>query len=419
LSDDVNLFRENESEKDSEYLFNLIGTDKQMENELGLILENYLSWSERILSASLQVSGPVFFVNSGSRNNKGNKEADGTYEKTGIVWSAVGAQIERVHSMFAALILITQKQNTQANGYGKHGQGDNKRKLDIMAKLFGLEYFPTFDEVKQLRADQKNDGIQKKYLRIEKKDIVGDFEKKMYLQINEENEIFFDVELYKKHLESIIEPLLEGANNEGKQVGKKVFCHTIGLGLGVWKITEEQEQFMLDAYQNALNKFDLSHIEELHFGGFSAKCAEKWSNFASTLESNKDIKFSFSYYNEFAKTFPRNPSKKLDKDLLLVQVNAWDSFSCVTNEFWNGDKDGSGDAALGCSCTAGSMQNPCINPYLYPASQKLASDFKAEKKKREGLTEEIGVHCMDDSSYSSAANEDPAPAQSRTRNHGT
>ena len=73
------------------------------------------------LSALLLLSVPTHFINNGARANRGQPARDpGTqaHEKRGVLVGVVGARFERPGAMEAAHVLITQQQNTPANGYG-------------------------------------------------------------------------------------------------------------------------------------------------------------------------------------------------------------------------------------------------------------------------------------------------------------
>ncbi|GJQ87944.1 hypothetical protein Trydic_g10872, partial [Trypoxylus dichotomus] len=90
------------------------------ENKEGnLTLENCLSYDEIKLSAFLSVSSYSYFVNDGSRRNGGVTAANrSNLQEEGIVIGLIGARMRKRGFMEYQDIVIDQKQNTEANGYG-------------------------------------------------------------------------------------------------------------------------------------------------------------------------------------------------------------------------------------------------------------------------------------------------------------
>ena len=51
----------------------------------------------------------------------------------------------------------------------------------------------------------------------------------------------------------VLEPFFLDANQRAQAEGKSAFCHMVGLGLGVWEVRAEQEQWMMDATAELLS----------------------------------------------------------------------------------------------------------------------------------------------------------------------
>lgn len=74
------------------------GTDEQHLNK-HLTLPDYLSYDEIMLSSLIGVSGQSYFINNGSRFNKGQAMQPGSFEPRGVIIGLVGARFERADRM--------------------------------------------------------------------------------------------------------------------------------------------------------------------------------------------------------------------------------------------------------------------------------------------------------------------------------
>jgi len=151
-----------------------------------------------------------------------------------------------------------------------------------------------------------------------------------------------------------IQNFLFDANERGKASGKKVFCHVVGLGLGVWQVCPNQPLWFVDTLYEVL-KFDFAEehsISDIHFSWFPEDLQSKFD------ETTNQIKISFS---------KRNPADQLtgnDVGKLIVAMYAWDGNSFPGNEYWCGMLTASGDPAAACCSTIPELQNPLVNPFL-------------------------------------------------------
>jgi hypothetical protein len=116
-------------------LFDRIGSD----HESGMHrLENLQSYDEMALSAMIGVSVPTHFINNGDRGNQAVRmpvdavdtvgdsgDADALvaahHARTGIYIAQVGARFERTACMEYRWMVVTEDQNTAAEGYGPGG----------------------------------------------------------------------------------------------------------------------------------------------------------------------------------------------------------------------------------------------------------------------------------------------------------
>lgn len=308
--------------------FEKIGTAQE---KLPLTLENYLSYDEMQLAGLIGISSPTFFINSGNRSNNGILARPGTYEEQGVYTGLVGARFEKTGLMEWQHMIVTPEQNTRKNGYGTRAiHNTPKAKLLSLWMNFYQEIFPTFFEAK---ADTSGRFIQ--------------LQKNMYL----------DSAVYKKRLRMVIEPFLVDTNERAQQKNKAAYCHAVGLGLGVWQISPQQAQLMLDVYASIIHARKLHHISDINFSWFPEEnqtCGS--AGHLETISTNGNaIKIHFS---------KRNPADKLvsgDTGKLLVAMYAWDGNAYPGNEYWAGYLNASGDPAAACCSTIPELQNPLIN----------------------------------------------------------
>ncbi len=148
------------------------------------LLSDYLSYDELLISALCGISSPTHFINNGSRRNNGRKSMDKTnYPLSGIYMGLIGARFEKQYIMEYALMIITAAQNKEDMGYGlyKRAVNENLNRLqkatndkyfidqikaskhtfkgekkpiirNIFESFYSREYFPLYDEVKQVYA---------------------------------------------------------------------------------------------------------------------------------------------------------------------------------------------------------------------------------------------------------------------------
>lgn len=336
-TDDCSLTREGILCPDSKKKFDLVGTDQE---KLPYVLQDYMSYKEMELAALIGVSTHTRFVNDGRRNN-GWYPKEYRYEEQGFYQGMVGARFERPGHMEWKHIMVTKRQNTVENGYGKR---TTSKELAIFKKMYGQDHFPTFEE-----AAAVNDPT--KFILIRPG-------------------CYLNVEAYKERMRIVVETSLIDANERGQRAGKAVYFQPNGLGLGVWAQTEAQKQILVDVYQEVLDACEFLYISDIDFSWFGPDCAFQNCEFRkqNVCAEREDHDERVGVYKErYTIHFSqRNPAAKLtgeDKGKLLVAQFAWDGNSYPGNEYWLNQLSASGDPAAVCCSLIGDLQNPDVNSF--------------------------------------------------------
>ena len=313
-----------------------VGTEQEA---TPLVLRDYLSYDEMKVAALIGLSNPTYFINKGDRNNKGGVGTPGTFEEEGIYTGLVGTRFERSNLMEWQDIIITQKQNTESNGYGLKG---NKGLVKIWSDLYGMK-FPTYQEA---AADTSG-----KYIKF--------------------SQGFFNMPAFKKRLELVIKPFLVDANTRAKNNKNKAYVHMVGLGLGAWAIKElinEETTAIVEVYKDLLANNSLPFISDIDFSWFGNVSVPGMTHGNAVKDKgNNSIMIHFS---------KRNPADKLtgnDAGKLLVACYAWDGNSFPGNEYWDNRLTASGDPAAACCSLIATLQNIWINPWLKENIMKIYS----------------------------------------------
>ncbi|KAI8904258.1 hypothetical protein DFJ77DRAFT_480713 [Powellomyces hirtus] len=268
-----------------------VGTEEEI---AGLRMCHYLSYDEMSLSALLGASTRTLFINSGTRDNRGKAQDASLHEFSGVYVGLVGARYEIPGQMEWSYTV-----------------GEPIHRTSHMRKLWDEFFGPC-------ELDGKS--------------------------VNEKR--------YKQRIKITLESLFLEAERRAKDARKKAYVHVVGLGLGVWAVSDKQAPWLVEAAMEALDELELPNIAVVDFSYFSLECASL--NIART--SNQHIRIKFSN---------RNPADKLvgeDEGLLLVASFAWDANSYVGNEYFAGRLTASGDPAAACCSTISELLNPEINP---------------------------------------------------------
>lgn len=303
-----------------------------------LVLAEYNSYREMPIAALLGVSVPTYFINDGSRNNRGQVSSKGTFEEQGIYTGLVGARFERPGKMEWQHMIITEEQNTAANGYGPNAEGGDWT-LPLWAEFYesGLAerfYFPDYATASQDQSGQ--------YVSFPNGNMFG-------------KPFYFNTEVYKQRLRMVIEPFLRDANDRAKAKEATAYVVAVGLGIGVWAIpslTGLQAKLQVEVYRDTLAANDFTHISDLRFSWFPASTHSLATLFPA------GIKLSFDQQSPMVKLNGADAGK------LLVANYAWDGNSYPGNEYWQGSLAASGDPAAACCSTISELQNPDVNPFV-------------------------------------------------------
>jgi hypothetical protein len=339
--------------------FEKLGTDAE-EAKKGLILADYISYDEMLISALCGHASGTLFINNGNRTNNMEPSKEGSFEPEGYLAGLVGARFEKPGFMEWKHMVITAEQNIAANGYGEKGKTNNPL-LQLWAKFYRVGHFPSFDEI-----DEKNEN----FIKIPAKN--GDTEVK-----------YLNIAIYKERLRLTIEPFLQEANALAQEKGKKAYVHVIGLGLGAWALGDTkkdafQEKYMLEVYQSIMQQNNFDYIADIDFSWFSDKAKDHFISLGN-INLPKVINIIFS---------KRNLSAKLtgnDEGKLLVAMYPWDGNAFVGNEYWGGSNSfcaSSDPAAAACSLIS-ILQNPKANPWYKQNIIKFVENFEKPEGKRE------------------------------------
>lgn len=304
-------------------------------------LRDYISYDEMQLAALLGVSVHTHFVNTGSRQNRGRPDAPGKFEPSGIYVGLVGARFEREELMEWKHMVITKAQNTNAKGYGRQRKlWAAEALLRPWADFYGMytdsngPFFPSYDEVASMSPEQRA--------------------KMLIIPVTEGSPDFFFGYVFRRRLRAVLEPFFRDANYRAGLEKKTAYVILVGLGLGVWKLTESQTDMFTDEVALLLEEVALPNIADVCFSYFQSQACGPASNgqvFAKTKAGNPiTILFNKS-----------DPAEKLPAEKLLCACYAWDSNSFPGNEYWFGSLTASGDPAAACCSTIPYLQNPYIN----------------------------------------------------------
>jgi hypothetical protein len=305
---------------------------------LPLVLDNCLSYDEIKLSALLSVSSHTYFINDGDRNNCGTFEENrGKVEENGVIVGLIGPRLEKPRVMEYREIIKTKGQNTSLYGYGS-----------CEVPSVQSEFLKFYDDV-NATYDQLLDQMKSNNDR--------------YLNLGRDR--FFDKLMYQKRIALSIDTLLLEANERAKNENTKAYVHVVGLGLGVWKISLEQDKFFMDTFAERLEYLSgvLTHISDIRFAYIRHKMAGRYEN--------GDRVQGITLHME-----NKNPQDKLtgeNEGKLLVVSYPWDGNALPGNEFWGGSLNGSGDPAAAASSQVAELHNWHINRKVSARNLRVAT----------------------------------------------
>ncbi|PWA02243.1 hypothetical protein BB558_001623 [Smittium angustum] len=338
---------------------------------------SYMSYNEMQISALVGTSTPSFFINNGSRNNCARIGYEINHEPCGVIQGLVGARFEKPNLMEWQHVMITQQQNVEVNGYGKRTPSThNSALLQVWAKFYGqagvkstpldsikdseVYYFPTYAE-----AEEYIDSPAYNALSVEER----------YFVRHSRYEIF-NISVYKRRMRITADIMLLDANDRAQNirkntqeytVNKRVFLDVVGLGLGVWRYKEEQNQWFVDAVGESIEQLSLPNVAFVHFSWVQVdSCLHARHGGVLKCKSGNEIRILFgnrSHAERIGPVFNKWEPDTTSSQQLLVTTYPWDSNSFPGNEYWLGSLSASGDPAAACFSTIPELQNPYINPF--------------------------------------------------------
>ncbi|XP_037826128.1 uncharacterized protein LOC119614106 [Lucilia sericata] len=328
-----------------------VGTD---EEEAPLTLANVLSYDEIKISALLSVTSHTEFINDGARANCGKIEEDlNKIEPSGVIVGLIGARFVRPNRMESEDIKIVKTQNTFENGYGADTKNGN-------AKGLWQYLFPSKPLTPQIEKLQDYRLVWNKF--YEETDF-------LYQKVSVDNKRFektlkskaiFDNLKMKKRFAISFDTLLLEAQQRALRSNKYAYIHVVGIGLGVWLETGQQEKVFMESFQQRLKYLlpQLNNIGVVHLSWFHLN---EWGDlknealFKSDKHPRGGIKILMS---------KRNPNDKLlppYDNMLPVVSYAWDGNALPGNEFWKHCLASSNDPSTACSTLISELFNPHIN----------------------------------------------------------
>ena len=320
--------------------------------------EDYISYEEMAVSALLGLSGQVHFINEGGKNNL----CDFKFNVEGYLYGLVGARFEKENEMEWRHIIITPEQNTAANGYGVGKLKDNTS-LKLWAGLYGVDSFPSYDEVN-----------------------IQPLNTNKYAQYDNN---YFNIDIYKKRIKFSLLPFLFDVNVRCNELRQRARCFISGLGLGVWKVIDEQTQYFYEAFFELLrdNTFDNIDTFETYYDDDGVDRTTLFNKIIDNIiatQTNLKLEYGPSintHHNEYCINFNKiiyyfkvgiiNPVVQDPAGKLVNFVSyAWDSNSYPGNEFYAGLLNGSMDPATMCSCDALYYHNILANTNITQGNAK-------------------------------------------------
>ncbi|KAF2893374.1 hypothetical protein ILUMI_12799 [Ignelater luminosus] len=245
-------------------------------------------------------------------------------------------------------MVITEDQNQESNGYGTQSVPTMR---SLISEFYG-EACLTYEQALECRKKNKSRFVEIKF-----------------------KGMLFDNIVYCKRINLSIDTLLLEANQRAKDRNMAAVVHVVGIGLGVWKLSQHQESLFLDTFAKRIRMLgsnkSLDHIADVIFAYFPP-------NSTSGGYKNGDIIPIAEHPNGGIKVHIciREPHIKLTGELegkLLVVSYAWDGNALPGNEFWKRALSSSGDPAAASSTQISELHNPHINPKVCAENLRIAT----------------------------------------------
>lgn len=190
-----------------------------------LILRDYLSYDEIKISAMMSISSYSYFINNGNRCNCGitDKTRD-NIEPEGVMVGITGPKLEKSNVLDFEEIIITNTQNIAVNGYGSCAVPN----IHSLFLNFYEEESHLYDNVRYGPMTDLTD----------------------FKELNS-GDIFYN-NVYVKRLAISFDTLLLEANYRAKKCQKFAYVHVVGIGLGIRRIEEHQEDLFVKTFGESI-----------------------------------------------------------------------------------------------------------------------------------------------------------------------
>ena len=320
-----------------------------------------MTYDEGKLAALLGASTKTVTINRGERLNSGIPSEKDDFEKFGVIVGLVGPRMNKNTVMESQELRVTEEQNTKENGYGKH---NNTGVQKLFADFYGIKYLPKFSElVNDVQESKSFRGFVSRVLKTFKMnqykyDELMTAYTEMTGRINTPE--FLHIPGYNQRNRITFEMLLADANSRAQMMKKKAYVHVVGLGLGVWRVFNDQISLFLTEFVGTASRLNLPNISDIDFswiithgeevvtmkdivllneeGDRIHKRDEKKHHGNGHFTMDKEIEVQLKDGDMIPNTemkihiSKRNPWDKLfveDEDKLVVASWAWDGMSFV------------------------------------------------------------------------------------------
>jgi len=339
-----------------------IGTQEEVEP---FLMKEYITYDEGKIAALIGTGSWTDIINKGGRQNMGEFDSGDGYEKRGVIVGLAGPRMNKTNALESQELRVTEEQNDPEFGYGKKNQ---RKTFQLFANFYGMEYIPTFSEVdKSYTKEQNKDtflGKIKNTISKSTNSISAGYQEFLHLKNTRQ---YLHIDAFTQRMKLSAEILLAEAGHRAKLAKKKAYVHVVGLGLGVWKICQNQPQMFADIYATTAANMNLPSVSDIDLSwinvdfctvaGHQVKSGDTIPGTSTTLHISK-----------------REPWDLLDdKEKIVVASWAWDGMSFVGNEYWAGSLHTSSDPAAACCTQIPELHNPWVNPVMCGANARVVT----------------------------------------------
>jgi len=307
-----------------------------------------LTRDQIMISSLLNICSPTLFINNCGKNNSCKPGQEGKFEKEGIFSGIIAPRLDIAGEYDWRQLMITKQQNTKNNGYGTKEAPVNTL-MKTFVKLYGIDNFPTYDEVEErIKKGSTN------YLRI---------------KISNNENGYLDLTLYQKRMQLTFIPMLLMYNKIGDIIQRSLFLRTASIGTGEYlgalkdlntDLIKNLNTIQINIIKNTLVQHQLIAIKHVTFNWFGGHFTNPGTKetFADHIDLNNEQRITWCYAAvDLAVSLPTSHA-----DYFLAVNYPWDGNAYPGNEYWLGGFALSLDPAAASGSLIGEIQNPDINP---------------------------------------------------------